>query len=119
MSEGMYGDLVRRLHDRGGRVAVDSSGGPLRGALPGGPDLIKPDRVDRPRSTVGAGDCTLAGYLLASERGAHRADALATAVAFGAAAVALPGSKVPTPAQVRAVEPVVSRDPDLRLSLTD
>lgn len=174
MPDGVYGDLVRRLHDRGGRVAIDTSGSPLTMAIPAGPDLIKPNRVElgelvgrdldtlgavvdaardliaggvgqvlvslgrdgavlvtpdsvahasasvaRPLSTVGAGDCTLAGYLLASERGDDPATALATAVAFGAAAVALPGSGVPTPAQVAGVHPVVSRSPDQALPLTD
>ena len=42
MPEGVYGDLVRRIHDRGGRVAIDSSEEPLIRAIPAGPDLIKP-----------------------------------------------------------------------------
>ena len=53
-----------------------------------------------PRSTVGAGDCSLAGFLVAAVEGASPADALARAVASGAAAVALPGSAVPTRDQV-------------------
>ena len=52
------------------------------------------------RSTVGAGDCSLAGYLLADLAGAPPAERLRTAVAYGAASAALPGSAVPTPAQV-------------------
>lgn len=75
--------------------------------------------VERPLSTVGAGDCTLAGYLLASERGDSPEAALANAVAFGAAAVALPGSEVPTPAQVAAVQVHLDRTPDPGMSLTD
>ncbi len=49
-----------------------------------------------PRSTVGAGDCSLAGYLVADVEREAPAGALARAVASGAAAVALPGSAVPT-----------------------
>lgn len=49
-----------------------------------------------PRSTVGAGDCTLAGYLHADGPPAGR---LRTAVAWGRAAVLLPGSTVPGPHQ--------------------
>ena len=49
-----------------------------------------------PRSTVGAGDCSLAGYLVAAVEGEAPSGALARAVASGAAAVALPGSAVPT-----------------------
>ncbi|MBT2531011.1 1-phosphofructokinase family hexose kinase [Arthrobacter sp. ISL-48] len=46
-------------------------------------------------STVGAGDSSLAGYLLAHGQGAAPADCLRQAVAHGAAAAALPGSTVP------------------------
>ncbi|PSK95679.1 1-phosphofructokinase [Murinocardiopsis flavida] len=47
-----------------------------------------------PRSTVGAGDCSLAGYLFADDPPAER---LRRAVAWGSAAVALPGTTVPGP----------------------
>ncbi|WXF91713.1 hexose kinase [Curtobacterium flaccumfaciens pv. flaccumfaciens] len=47
------------------------------------------------RSTVGAGDSSLAGYLLAEVAGASPEQRLAQAVATGAAAAALPGSDVP------------------------
>ena len=52
------------------------------------------------RSTVGAGDSSLAGYLLADLAGRPPAERLRAATAYGAAAVSLPGSAVPTPAQV-------------------
>ncbi|MDO4908447.1 MAG: 1-phosphofructokinase family hexose kinase [Corynebacterium sp.] len=48
-------------------------------------------------STVGAGDCTLAGYVLARSRGMDHADALAQAVGYGSAAASLPGTTIPTP----------------------
>src|SRR5262245_32609640 len=47
------------------------------------------------RSTVGAGDASLAGYLLADLRGLGPADRLRDAVAYGAAAASLPGSTMP------------------------
>jgi 1-phosphofructokinase len=47
------------------------------------------------RSTVGAGDSSLAGYLLAHERGDAPQDCLRQAVASGSAAAALPGTRVP------------------------
>ncbi|MFI6317956.1 1-phosphofructokinase [Nonomuraea sp. NPDC050556] len=50
--------------------------------------------VSEPRSTVGAGDAMLAGFLAAGGTGPA---ALSTALAWGAAAVALPGSRMPTP----------------------
>ncbi len=52
------------------------------------------------RSTVGAGDSSLAGYLLADLAGAAPDERLRTAVAYGAASASLPGSAVPTPTQV-------------------
>jgi len=48
-------------------------------------------------STVGAGDCTLFGYLLGSLRGLDAPDRLALAVAYGAAAAGLPGTGIPHP----------------------
>lgn len=50
------------------------------------------------RSSVGAGDCFLAGYLGAVDSG--RENALLHALAYGAAAVQLPGSQVPGPTEV-------------------
>ncbi|WP_105971992.1 1-phosphofructokinase [Streptomyces geranii] len=54
-------------------------------------------RVDIVRSNVGAGDSSLAGFLIA---GGNGPEALASAVAHGAAAVQLPGSVMPTPADL-------------------
>ncbi len=50
------------------------------------------------KSTVGAGDSTLSGYLLADLDGLDPADRLRRAVAYGTAAVQLPGTTIPTPA---------------------
>jgi 1-phosphofructokinase len=49
------------------------------------------------KSTVGAGDASLAGYLVADQRGAAPERRLAQAVAHGTAAASLPGSTMPTP----------------------
>jgi 1-phosphofructokinase len=160
-----FADLVGRVHALGAKVAVDSSGEPLRAAVAAGPDLIKPNADElaeltgrslatwgdvaeaaasvrasgvasvvvslgrdgallldaaglvrawtdpvEVRSTVGAGDATLAGYLVAGGTGAS---ALTTAVAFGAAAVTLPGSAMPTPEDVHVERVHVETDPDL------
>ncbi|MFC5953424.1 1-phosphofructokinase [Streptomyces pratens] len=51
-------------------------------------------RVDVVRSNVGAGDSSLAGFLIAGGRGP---EALASALAHGAAAVQTPGSVMPAP----------------------
>jgi 1-phosphofructokinase len=53
-----------------------------------------------PRSTVGAGDASLAGYLRAAVGGAEPPQRLRMAVGYGSAAAALPGSALPTPAQL-------------------
>lgn len=54
------------------------------------------------RSTVGAGDAFLAGFLAAvTAHDASAATALRTALAWGAAAVRLPGSQMPGAADVR------------------
>ncbi|MGW0035787.1 1-phosphofructokinase family hexose kinase [Gordonia sp. NPDC003376] len=50
-----------------------------------------------PRSTVGAGDSSLAGYLIAATRGDDEPGRLRSAVAYGAAATALPGTQPPRP----------------------
>ncbi|MFE3329305.1 1-phosphofructokinase [Streptomyces sp. NPDC059176] len=59
------------------------------------------------RSDVGAGDASLAGFLGAGGAGPK---ALAAAVAHGAAAVKLPGSAMPTPADLDMVGVTITAD---------
>ncbi len=54
------------------------------------------------RSTVGAGDASLAGWLIADARGDDAAGRLRQAVAHGSAAAAMPGTGFPTPADADA-----------------
>ncbi|WP_019853817.1 1-phosphofructokinase [Actinopolyspora mortivallis] len=151
--EGTYAPLVRTARNAGARVAVDTSGVPLREACRQRPDLLAPNLPElsglvgrelsgpeqtvaaarevcelgvatvlvtlgeagavlvdsrgcwhatsparRVRSTVGAGDATLAGFLLAGARGP---EALRHAVAYGTAGVELPGTRMPTPRDLR------------------
>lgn len=90
----------RQLVDRGvgavlatlgaaGAVLVDQTGAWL--ATP--PPIV-------PRSTVGAGDSALAGYVRAAVGGAEPPRRLRMSVAYGSAAAALPGSALPAPAQL-------------------
>ena len=51
----------------------------------------------RVASTVGAGDSSLAGYLLAESADAPPADRLTHAIRYGAAAASLPGTQLPAP----------------------
>ena len=104
-------DAARQLRERGCKDLLVSLGG--HGALlitadgswwAGGPPLV-------PRSTVGAGDCTLSGYLHTVGTPAQR---LAGAVAWGRAACLLPGSTVPGPHETQACADAVRvvADPD-------
>ena len=52
-------------------------------------------------STVGAGDSSLFGYLLADLRGGSPVDRLTMAVAYGSAAAGLPGTTIPDPTHIR------------------
>ncbi|WP_319450272.1 MULTISPECIES: 1-phosphofructokinase [unclassified Mycobacterium] len=72
-----------------GAVLVDSTGSWMAAPPP-----------ITPRSTVGAGDSSLAGYLRAEVGGAEPPQRLQMAVAYGSAAAALPGSALPSPDQL-------------------
>ncbi|MEU8889378.1 1-phosphofructokinase [Streptomyces sp. NPDC048442] len=73
-------------------------------------------RVEVVRSNVGAGDASLAGFLTAGGEGP---EALAAAVAHGAAAVQLPGSVMPTPADLDPAAVTVTADVPLDRALTE
>jgi 1-phosphofructokinase len=75
-----------------------------------------PPRI-RARSSVGAGDSALAGYLLADLAGGGPEDRLRSAVAHGAAAASLPGSTLPTPSDVDLAGVSLLRLPDPAQSL--
>jgi 1-phosphofructokinase len=90
-------EAATRLRDRGagavlaslgadGAVLVDDDGA-IHGRTPAVP----------PRSSVGAGDAMLAGFLAGGGKGA---DALVEGLAWGAAAVLQPGSGMPSPADI-------------------
>jgi 1-phosphofructokinase len=91
------------------RVLVDEGLGACLVTLGGaGATLVTPDgawHAAAPEttvvSTVGAGDSSLFGYLLADLRGLAAPDRLRLAVAYGSAAAGLPGTNIPAPAQVR------------------
>jgi 1-phosphofructokinase len=71
--------------------------------------------VTSPRSTVGAGDAMLAGFLAAGGRGAA---ALRSALAWGAAAVTLPGSRMPNTSHLRPDDVHLFTEIDLTQHLT-
>ncbi|NYJ75374.1 1-phosphofructokinase [Allobranchiibius huperziae] len=75
--------------------------------------------TSRPKSTVGAGDSLLAGMLFTLERSGTLADALATGVTWGTAAVQLPGTQVPRPGDLAGITPRTTYAPDEDLALAD
>ncbi|MGW4681345.1 1-phosphofructokinase [Micromonospora taraxaci] len=91
-------DAAQRLREWGAGTVVASLG--ADGAVLVDAEGVRTGTcpVARPRSTVGAGDALLAGFLAA---GAQGAAALAEGLAWGAAAVSLPGSRMPGPADLR------------------
>ncbi|MFK0255978.1 1-phosphofructokinase [Streptomyces sp. NPDC090445] len=68
------------------------------------------------RSSAGAGDAALAGFLVAGGSGPA---ALASALAHGAAAVRLPGSAMPAPAELRPEAVRITPRPPLDRYLTE
>ena len=60
-------------------------------------------------STVGAGDSSVAGYVLADVRGGDEPERLRTAMVYGSAAASLPGTTLPAPGDLPAQEVVVTR----------
>lgn len=91
---------ARGLVDRGVGAVLATLGG--AGAV-----LVTPDgawHATPPpitlRSTVGAGDSSVAGYVLAHTRALPEPDRLRLAVAYGSAAAALAGTALPHPAQL-------------------
>jgi 1-phosphofructokinase len=94
------GDAVRAtraLRDLGAATVIASLG--VDGALYShGVHTVHAEApVEHPRSSVGAGDALLAGFLASGGRGL---DAFAAGVAWAAAAVGLPGTRMPGPQEV-------------------
>ncbi len=108
-------EAANEVRKRGVATVLVSLGGD--GAL-----LVSADEVlhgwaapVRVRSTVGAGDSTLAGFLAGDGTGRS---ALVTAIAYGTAAVQLPGSVMPRPTDLDPDAVVVTDNPDLDRALS-
>ncbi|MYR98428.1 1-phosphofructokinase [Streptomyces sp. SID8374] len=94
------GDALKaaeELRERGARAVLASLGADGQLLVEEGGAYFATARVTTVRSNVGAGDASLAGFLTAGGQGPQ---ALASAVAHGAAAVQLAGSLMPTPADL-------------------
>lgn len=93
-------DAAQQLIARGARTVLATLG--AAGAVlvdDTGAWLATPPPI-KPKSTVGAGDSSLAGYVRADVGGAQAPQRLQMAVAYGSGAAALPGSALPSPAQI-------------------
>lgn len=105
---------ARRVRDRGVELVLVSLG--ADGAVLVGPTgvVVGASHVDRPRSTVGAGDSFLAGFL--SKFSVDETDvdaAMLEALAWGAAAASLPGTAMPGPGDIDYTNVQLVLQPDL------
>jgi 1-phosphofructokinase len=100
-------EAARPLLDRGvGEILLTlGSKGALLLSLEGVWVATAPQVI--PRSTVGAGDSALAGYVIGSLESADAIGRLALAVAYGSAAASLPGSTMPGPEDLPPLPDVV------------
>ncbi|MEU5579721.1 1-phosphofructokinase [Streptomyces huasconensis] len=95
------GDAVKaaqELRSAGARAVLASLGADGQLLVDDSGTYFASAPVTAVRSNVGAGDSSLAGFLIAGGTGVL---ALASAVAHGAAAVQLPGSVMPSPSDLR------------------
>lgn len=96
---GSIADVIaaaKGVHDQGVELVLVSLGADGAVLVGDSTVVVGESRVDRPRSTVGAGDSFLAGFL--SKFSVDESDlesAMLEALAWGAAAAALPGTSVP------------------------
>ncbi|MFF7204705.1 1-phosphofructokinase [Streptomyces sp. NPDC008141] len=113
------GDAVKaaeELRELGARAVLASLGGDGQLLSCAAGTWFGHAPVSTVRSNVGAGDASLAGFLAAGGEGPV---ALAAAVAHGAAAVQLPGSVMPTPADLDPSAVTVTADIPLDRVLTE
>ncbi|THC47852.1 1-phosphofructokinase [Streptomyces sp. A1499] len=113
------GDAVKaaeELRGMGARAVLASLGADGQLLVEDSGTYFASARVDTVRSNVGAGDSSLAGFLIAGGTGER---ALASAVAHGAAAVQLPGSVMPSPADLAPEAVTVTADVPLDRVLTE
>lgn len=113
------GDAVKaaaELRERGAGAVLASLGADGQLLVEASGTYFGSAFVESVRSNVGAGDASLAGFLAAGGAGPA---ALAAAVAHGAAAVQLPGSVMPTPADIDLSAVVTTSDVPLDRALTE
>lgn len=102
-------DAARELHQLGVGTVLVTLGGAGGLLVTEGVAWYSPSPAGSVVSTVGAGDSATAGYLVALAQGEDPPARLARALAYGTAAVGLPGTTIPRPDQVRADPGLVVR----------
>jgi 1-phosphofructokinase len=107
-------DAAKGVRELGVEIVLVSLGSD--GAVLVGPAgvIVGESHVEHPRSTVGAGDCFLAGFL--SKFSVDETDvdaAMLEALAWGAAAASLPGTAVPEPGDIDYTNVQLVWQPDL------
>lgn len=107
-------DAAQRLRARGAKTVLVSLGADGAVLVDDTGVTTGEAHVPAPRSTVGAGDALLAGFLAG---GAQGAEALAEGLAWGAAAVSLPASRMPGPIDLRHDHVRIHPRPDLDRAL--
>ncbi len=113
------GDAVKaaqELRSAGARAVLASLGADGQLLVDDSGTYFASAPVTAVRSNVGAGDSSLAGFLIAGGTGVL---ALASAVAHGAAAVQLPGSVMPSPSDLRPDAVTVTAEVPLDRVLTE
>ncbi|NJP34894.1 1-phosphofructokinase family hexose kinase [Micromonospora thermarum] len=101
---------AQHLRELGARAVVASLGADGAVLVDGDGVVTGTAPVAERRSNVGAGDALLAGFLAG---GATGGEALAEGLAWGAAAVSLPGSRMPGPGDLRRDHVHIEHRPDL------
>ena len=107
-------EAAQEVRLRGIELVLVSLG--AQGALLVGPHgvIVGESPVDQPRSTVGAGDSFLAGFLSRFTQDENDLDAaMLEALCWGAAATRLPGSAVPHPGDLEPTHVQLVWQPDL------
>ncbi|MCL6422684.1 1-phosphofructokinase family hexose kinase [Brachybacterium sp. JHP9] len=94
-------DAALALHARGVGAVLVTLGGAGGVLATDGGAWYSPSAPVEVVSTVGAGDSATAGYLIGRALGEDPPARLARALAYGTAAVGLPGTTIPRPDQVR------------------
>jgi 1-phosphofructokinase len=105
---------AKGVREQGVEIVLVSLG--ADGAVLVGPKgvVVGESFVEHPRSTVGAGDCFLAGFLSRFSIDENDVEgALLEALAWGAAAASLPGTTVPSPGDITRTNVQLVWQPDL------